>query len=67
MSMVGTALAVVFVTGISGAAAAQTARCTVSEVDLACTEQGSVRGLPEGETLAFKGIPYAKPPTGALR
>jgi para-nitrobenzyl esterase len=67
MSMVRIALAIVFVTGISAAAAAQPASCMDSERDVACTEQGFVRGVPEDETLAFKGIPYAKPPTGALR
>jgi para-nitrobenzyl esterase len=67
MSMVKPALAVAIMTSISGVAAAQPARCTVSEADAVCTEQGAVRGSPEGETLAFKGIPYAKPPIGPLR
>jgi len=44
------------------------AQCAdVSASDVVCTEQGAVRGIQEGETLAFKGIPYAAPPTGARR
>jgi para-nitrobenzyl esterase len=35
--------------------------------DVVCTEQGAVRGIVEGRTLAFKGIPYAQPPVGPLR
>jgi para-nitrobenzyl esterase len=30
-------------------------------------EQGLVHGAVSGETLAFKGIPFAEPPIGALR
>jgi carboxylesterase type B len=67
MLTVRIALAVAFLTSIAAAAAAQPASCTVSEADVVCTEQGSVRGVPEGATLAFKGIPYAKPPIGMLR
>ena len=67
MLMVRIACAVAFVTSISAAAAAQPTSCTVSEADAVCTEQGPVRGVPEGDTLAFKGIPYAKPPIGTLR
>jgi len=67
MLIVRIALAVTFLTSISAAAAAQPVSCTVSEADVVCTEQGPVRGVPEGDTLAFKGIPYAKPPIGTLR
>jgi len=35
--------------------------------DVVCTEQGPVRGTREGETFAYKGIPYAAPPTGERR
>ena len=31
------------------------------------TDQGEVRGVDTGKTLAFKGIPYAVAPTGSLR
>lgn len=30
-------------------------------------QAGAVRGLQEGEAIAFKGIPYAKPPSGQQR
>jgi para-nitrobenzyl esterase len=67
MSIMSGALAFAFATSLSAAVAAQTSNCSVSEADVVCTEQGPVRGAPEGETLAFKGIPYAKPPLGTLR
>lgn len=31
------------------------------------TLQGQVEGIEQGDILAFKGIPYAKPPVGELR
>src|SRR4051794_21165259 len=49
------------------AALAQDTRCTSDGPDVACTEQGAIRGFAEADTLAFKGIPYARPPLGELR
>ena len=42
------------------------ASCTAT-AEIVCTEQGAIRGAIEGQTLAFKGIPYARPPLGTLR
>ena len=46
---------------------ARAAGCTASGPDVVCTETGDVRGTSTGAVRAFKGIPYAKPPLGALR
>lgn len=41
--------------------------CKSESPEIVCTKQGAIRGTTEGKTLAFKGIPYAKPPVGLLR
>jgi hypothetical protein len=35
--------------------------------EIVVTLQGAVRGTPDDGALAFKGIPFAAPPLGALR
>ena len=38
-----------------------------SDPTVVATDKGSVKGVETATTLSFRGIPYAAPPTGALR
>src|SRR5208283_1387562 len=62
-----TALAATCLLG-SVALAATSARAAIEDdVPAVQTESGAVIGKPMGSTVQFLGIPYAAPPTGALR
>jgi para-nitrobenzyl esterase len=66
MSLIRVVLALVGAILLSRLALAQTSGC-IGSSDVACTEQGAIRGAVQGATMAFKGIPYAAPPVGPLR
>jgi para-nitrobenzyl esterase len=59
--------ALLLLAAIPATGSAQTSSCAANEPDTACTQQGAVRGAVEGDMLAFKGIPYARPPVGPSR
>lgn len=53
-------------TGLAFPLHGEPGRCP-SDEDVACLTDGPVRGQQDGDLLAFRGIPYAKPPVGPLR
>jgi hypothetical protein len=58
MALVRVVLALVTASVFFTDASAQTTAC-VGSSEIACTEQGAVRGVAQGVTMAFKGLPYA--------
>jgi para-nitrobenzyl esterase len=56
-----------FAAGATSRPALAAAADCAAGADIVCTETGAVRGAPDGDTLGFKGIPYARAPVGDLR
>src|ERR1700741_4619180 len=49
------------------AAPSKKTACQADSPTIICVDGGAVQGVKQGDTLAFKGIPYAQPPVGPLR
>jgi para-nitrobenzyl esterase len=60
-------IAIIVAAGLSACATRSGADVACAGADVVCTADGAVRGAAEGDTIAFKGIPYAEPPVGSLR
>ncbi|WP_284945041.1 carboxylesterase/lipase family protein [Acidisoma cladoniae] len=56
-----------FLLALAAVSSPGTASATSSDLTVVQTDSGAVRGLREDGVIAFKGIPYAVSPTGALR
>lgn len=70
-TLVASCIAALVIHGLALAAdapisAGRSSACSGS-AEVVCTESGAVQGTITGGVRAFKGIPYAKPPVGALR
>lgn len=57
----------VTVTDAKGSSAAKQYTMMVKTLTVAQTASGQVQGVVEGDLVAFRGIPFAAPPTGNLR
>jgi para-nitrobenzyl esterase len=66
MLIVRTAIAVTLFSVLSSTAVRQANGCTATAA-IVCMEQGAIRGVIDGQALAFKGVPYAQAPVEALR
>ena len=60
------AIAALLITA-SGADARQRPKATAADDPVVTTRDGAVRGLIVGDTVSFRGLPYAAPPVGTLR
>src|SRR5690348_2524485 len=61
------ALASPVVIGHAALASARAAPCAAGDPRIVCAKKGALRRVVEGETVAFKGIPYPRPPVGGPR
>jgi para-nitrobenzyl esterase len=65
--LLGVALALLTACGPSSGPGPAAPTAAAGGPEVAMTDRGAVRGARAGDTLVFKGIPYAAPPVGPLR